>query len=75
MYKKIFLVICLASSGLCIDATRQGLNYKQSTSSYCFIQLTESTIQQCHNLKLVFFFVKLNNIDLILLKDSICTFI
>ncbi|CAF3969923.1 unnamed protein product [Adineta steineri] len=40
------------SSGLCVDATRQILRYKQSVSSYCSIQLKESTIQQCHDLKL-----------------------
>ncbi|UJR35492.1 hypothetical protein I4U23_028246 [Adineta vaga] len=42
-----------SANGLCIDATRQTLRYKQSTTSYCSIQLQRNTIQQgCHNLKL-----------------------
>ncbi|CAF1196266.1 unnamed protein product [Adineta ricciae] len=42
-----------SASGLCVDATRQTLRYKESTTSYCSIQLARSTIQQgCHNLKL-----------------------
>ncbi|CAF3412501.1 unnamed protein product [Rotaria socialis] len=38
--------------GLCVNAQRQILHYKRSTSSSCFVQLKQATVRQCHNLKL-----------------------
>ena len=56
---------CEGASGLCVDATRQTLRYKESTTSYCSIQLARSTIQQgCHNLKYIASICKPNKIEI-----------
>ncbi|CAM4761114.1 unnamed protein product [Rotaria magnacalcarata] len=41
-----------SNEGLCVNAQRKILHYKRSTSSSCFVQLKQATVQQCHNLKL-----------------------
>ncbi|CAF0848764.1 unnamed protein product [Didymodactylos carnosus] len=41
------------SNGLCIDASRHSIRFKESVSSYCAVQLYRKTIvENCHNLKL-----------------------
>ncbi|CAF5224631.1 unnamed protein product, partial [Rotaria magnacalcarata] len=39
-----------SNEGLCVNAQRKILHYKRSTSSSCFVQLKQATVQQCHNL-------------------------
>lgn len=45
----IYLII--GTNGLCVDATRRVLRYKESTASTCFVQIQRQTIEQCHDLK------------------------